>query len=375
MKLHRISVKRLGAGVALLSVLGATGAWAVHAQNAAVSVYSVASDGDVGEDAIRAAIDPLFEDGAMGDTRVLVVMHRGRIVAERYAPGFGAETKLLSWSIAKSVTAVLVGLMVSDGRLGLDSPVPVEAWGQPGDPRGRITLRQLLTMTSGLDHVEETKPVERGDTPRMLFTDGAQDMAAYAEAKPLAHAPGSTFSYSTGSTTILAELMARMLTNSRDPDARRRAMQTFIDGRLKTPARLESLTMEYDAAGTMIGGSFLHMTGRDYARFGELLRNRGRSPNGHQIVPEKWIDFMRRPSPRNPAYGAHLWRNRASGESALMPGIAPDSLFGCVGHNGQYILVSPGQKLTVVRIGMSPRKEQREALKEGLARLMALFPG
>ncbi|EQB01410.1 serine hydrolase domain-containing protein [Sphingobium baderi] len=375
MKLHRISVKRLGAGVALLSVLGATGAWAVHAQNAAVSVYSVASDGDVGEDAIRAAIDPLFEDGAMGDTRVLVVMHRGRIVAERYAPGFGAETKLLSWSIAKSVTAVLVGLMVSDGRLGLDSPVPVEAWGQPGDPRGRITLRQLLTMTSGLDHVEETKPVERGDTARMLFTDGAQDMAAYAEAKPLAHAPGSTFSYSTGSTTILAELMARMLTNSRDPDARRRAMQTFIDGRLKTPARLESLTMEYDAAGTMIGGSFLHMTARDYARFGELLRNRGRSPNGHQIVPEKWIDFMRRPSPRNPAYGAHLWRNRASGESALMPGIAPDSLFGCVGHNGQYILVSPGQKLTVVRIGMSPRKEQREALKEGLARLMALFPG
>jgi len=375
MKLHRISVKRLGAGVALLSVLGATGAWAVHAQNAAVSVYSVASDGDVGEDAIRAAIDPLFEDGAMGDTRVLVVMHRGRIVAERYAPGFGAETKLLSWSIAKSVTAVLVGLMVSDGRLGLDSPVPVEAWGQPGDPRGRITLRQLLTMTSGLDHVEETKPVERGDTPRMLFTDGAQDMAAYAEAKPLAHAPGSTFSYSTGSTTILAELMARMLTNSRDPDARRRAMQTFIDGRLKTPARLESLTMEYDAAGTMIGGSFLHMTARDYARFGELLRNRGRSPNGHQIVPEKWIDFMRRPSPRNPAYGAHLWRNRASGESALMPGIAPDSLFGCVGHNGQYILVSPGQKLTVVRIGMSPRKEQREALKGGLARLIGLFPG
>src|SRR3546814_2966448 len=108
----------------------------------------------------------------------------------------------------------------------------------------------------------------------MLFTDGAQDMAAYAEAKPLAHAPGSAFSYSTGSTTILSELMAQMLTNSRDPDARQRAMQTFIDGRLKAPARLKSLTVEYDPAGTMIGGSFLHMTARDYARFGELLRNR-----------------------------------------------------------------------------------------------------
>jgi len=375
MKLRGISVKRLGAGVAFLSLIGVAGAWAVRAQNAVAPVYSVASDDDVSEAMIRSAVDPLFEDGAMGETRALVVMHRGRIVAERYAPGFGPETKLLSWSIAKSVTAVLVGLMVSDGRLGIDSPVPVEAWGQPGDPRGRITLRQLLTMTSGLDHVEEMKPIERGDTPRMLFTDGAQDMAAYAEAKPLAHAPGSAFSYSTGSTTILSELMAQMLTNSRDPDARRRAMQTFIDGRLKAPARLKSLTVEYDPAGTMIGGSFLHMTARDYARFGELLRNHGRGVGGHQIVPEKWIDFMRRPSPRNPAYGAHLWINRASEESPLMPGVAPDSLFGCVGHNGQYILVSPGQKLTVVRIGMSPRTQQREALKAGLARLIGLFPG
>lgn len=379
MKLHGISVKRLGAGLALLSLAGIAstwaGTWAVRAQNAAAPVYSVVSDGDVRESAIRAAIDPLFDDGDMGETRALLVMHRGRIVAERYAPGFGPDTKLLSWSIAKSVTAVLVGLMVSDGRLALDSPVPVDAWSQPGDPRGRITLRQLLTMTSGLDHVEETKPVEQGDTARMLFTDGAQDMGAYAEAKPLAHAPGSTFSYSTGSTTILAELMGRQLTNSHDPAARQRAMQMFIDGRLKAPARLDSLTAEYDAAGTMIGGSFLHMTARDYARFGELLRNQGRGVNGHQIVPEKWIGFMRRPSPRNPAYGAHLWLNRDAEESALMPGLAPQSLFGCVGHNGQYILVSPGQKLTVVRIGMSPRAEQREAVKVGLAKLIGLFPG
>ncbi|MCB4860155.1 beta-lactamase family protein [Sphingobium sp. PNB] len=371
MRLERNSVKRLGMPGGILAILAVAGLWTVRAAGPE-PVYHVAGDSDADAAALRAAIDPLFED-AVGETRALVVMHDGEIVAERYAPGYGPRTKLPSWSTAKSVTAVLIGLMVSDGRLALDSPVPVAAWGQPGDPRGRITLRQLLAMTSGLDHVEDREPLAEADTIRMLFTDGAQDMGAFAEAKPLAHTPGTAFSYSTGNSVILADLMARMLTNSTDPDVRRRAMQMFIDGRLKIPARLDSLAVEYDAAGTMIGGSFMHMTARDYARFGELLRNHGRGVAGHQIVPEKWIDYMRAPSPRNAAYGAHLWLNRDSEDSALMPGRAPRSLFGCVGHGGQYILVSPSQRLTVVRLGMSPTKAERDALKTGLAKLVGLY--
>jgi CubicO group peptidase (beta-lactamase class C family) len=367
-------VKRLGLALGAAGVVVA-GTLVVRAAPAPDPVYTVANDAVVGQSALRGAIDPLFDDDVMGETRALLVMRDGQVIAERYAPGFGPDTKLLSWSIAKSVTAVLVGLMVADGRLALDSPVPVAAWSQPGDPRGRITLRQLLQMRSGLDHVEDGEPITSGDTPRMLFMAGAQDMRAYAEAKPQAHAPGAVFSYSTGSSVILSDLMTRMLTNSADPDVRRRAMQMFIDGRLKAPGNLPSLTPEYDAAGTMIGGSILHMTARDYGRFGELLRRQGRSPNGHQILPEKWVDFMRSPSPRNPAYGAHLWLNRDSSESALMPGQASASLFGCVGHNGQYILVSPGQRLTVVRIGMSPDKEQRAAVRGALAKLIGLFPG
>ena len=374
MKIEWNSVKRLGLGAALVAMVGAGGLWSVRAADPQ-PLYHVARDAAVGEAALRAAIDPLFEDEAIGDTRALLVMRDGEIVAERYAPGFGPETKLLSWSIAKSVTAVLVGLMVADGRLAIDAPVPVAAWSQPGDPRGKITLRQLLQMTSGLDHVEDGEPIQSGDTVRMLFTDGAQDMRAYAEAKPLGQAPGAHFDYSTGSSIILSDLMTRMLTNSSDPDVRRRAMAMFIDGRLKAPGKLPSLTPEYDAAGTMIGGSMMHMTARDYGRFGELLRRQGRGPTGHQILPEKWVDFMRTPSKRNPAYGAHLWLNREGSESALMPGLAPTSLFGCVGHNGQYILVSPSQRLTVVRIGMSPHKEQRAAVKAALARVIGLFPG
>ncbi|MDE0947729.1 MAG: serine hydrolase, partial [Sphingobium sp.] len=254
MKIEWNSVKRLGLGAALVALVGAGGLWSVRAADPQ-PLYHVASDAAVGEAALRAAIDPLFGDAAMGDTRALLVMRDGEIIAERYAPGFGPDTKLLSWSIAESVTAVLVGLMVADGRLAIDAPVPVAAWSQPGDPRGKITLRQLLQMTSGLDHVEDGEPITSGDTVRMLFTDGAQDMRAYAEAKPLAHAPGAHFAYSTGSSIILSDLMTRMLTNSSDPDVRRRAMAMFIDGRLKAPGKLPSLTPEYDAAGTMIGGS------------------------------------------------------------------------------------------------------------------------
>lgn len=375
MQIESRIVKRLGVGAGIAALVVAATLAGRAAQQGPDSVYSVASDAVVSESALRGAIDPLFDDDAMGQTRALVVLRDGKVIAERYAPGFGPDTKLLSWSIAKSVTAVLVGLMVADGRLALDSPVPVPAWNQPGDPRGRITLRQLLTMSSGLDHVEDGDPQPQGDTVRMLFADGMQDMAAYAESKPLAHAPGAMFAYSTGSSMILTDLMTRMLTNSADPDVRRRAMQIFIDGRLKAPGKLPSLTPEYDATGTMIGGSILHMTARDYGRFGDLLRRRGRSPNGHQILPEKWIDLMTTPSRRNPAYGLHIWLNRDSSESALMPGQAPESLFGCVGHNGQYILISPSQRLTVVRIGMSPDKDQRRAVRGALAQLIGLFPG
>lgn len=366
------TILTIGASVALLS-LSALGVSRASADDAP-PLYSVASDAEAGESGLRAAIDTIFDSDDMGETRALLVMHRGQIVAERYAPGYGPETRLLSWSIAKSVTAVLVGLMVSDGRLALDSPVPMPAWDQPGDPRGRITLRQLLTMSSGLGHIEDADAPAHADTIRMLFTDGASNMARFAEGKPQAHVPGAAFSYSTGTSVILADLMTRQLTNSDDPEIRQRAMRMFIDGRLKGPAKLSSLTPEYDAAGTFIGGSILHMTARDYGRFGELLRNRGRV-GGHQIVAERWIDFMTSPSRRNAAYGGHLWLNRESDESALMPGEAPTSLFGCVGHNGQYILVSPRQKLTVVRIGMSPAKEERTALKRGLAKLIGLFPG
>lgn len=322
--------------------------------------------------ALRNAIAPLFDEERVGTTQSLLIMRDGHIIAERYADGFGPDTKLLSRSIAKTVTAVLVGLMVSDGRLALDVPVPLATWDQPGDPRGGITLRHLLTMSSGLEHREEGDPLSTSDAVRMLFTDGAQDMAAYAESKPVAARPGTRFTYSTADTMIVSDLMTRMLTDRTDASARRGAMNEFITGRLTQPVGLPSLTAEYDARGTMIGGAMLHMTTRDYARFGQFLLQRGRM-DGRQILSARWVDFMTRPSARNPAYGGSVWLNREGADNLLFPGRGSRQIFACVGHHGQYVIISPTQNLVIVRMGITG-EAKRAALSQALAQLVEVLP-
>ena len=150
------------------------------------------------------AVDTLFTDPAAGETRAVIVLQDGRVIAQRYAPGYDENTRFVSWSMAKSVTAVLVGLMVADGRLALDAPAPVPDWQRPGDPRGAITLRHLLHMASGLQHTEAGDPPYQSDEVRMLFLDGRDDMVRYAASQPLEAEPGSKFEYSTNTTVILA---------------------------------------------------------------------------------------------------------------------------------------------------------------------------
>ena len=318
-------------------------------------------------------IDTLFADPEAGETRALLVMQGGRIIAERYAPGYGKDTRFAGWSMSKTITGVLIGLLVSDGRLQLDESPPVPAWQRPGDPRGEITLRQLLQMRSGLRHTESGDPPYSSDEVRMLFLDGRDDMAAHAEAMPLEAEPGRTFEYSSATSVILADLAAHALTLRREPDVRRQAVAEYLRTRIFEPLGMRSAVGEYDAAGTFIGSSMVHATARDWARLGEFLRNSG-SVRGAQIVPRGWIDFMTAPSPRNPAYGAQLWLNRprGRGDEAMFPAPVPASAFACVGHLGQYVLVLPAQKLTVVRLGHSDHA-QRSALKRHMAGITGLF--
>ncbi|MFN4113430.1 MAG: serine hydrolase domain-containing protein [Sphingomonadaceae bacterium] len=338
------------------------------------ALAAVTKEAAAPRDQLAREVDDLFTKPELGETRAVVIMNGGRIAAERYAPGYDAETRFVSWSMAKTVTAVMIGMLVADGRLRLDESPPVPHWQRPGDPRGEITLRQLLQMRAGLEHTEAGDPPYKSSEVRMLFLDGRDDMAAWAEAQPLEAEPGAQFEYSSNTTVILADIAARVLTTSDDPDTRRRAVDDYLRARVFAPLAMDSMIAEYDASGTLIGGSLMHGTARDWARFGEFLRNKG-SYRGSQLVPRRWIEFMTNPSPRSPHYGGQTWLNRPTGEREhpLFPDRAPPSVFAAIGHMGQYVIVAPEQRVTVVRLGHSDAPQRRVLLQE-LADVLALYP-
>lgn len=323
-----------------------------------------------------AAADAFFVDPALGETRAVVVLQDGKRVYERYAPGYGPGNRLVSWSMAKSLTSTLVGALVTDGVLALDKPAPVPAWHRdPADPRGAITLRQLLHMSSGLRHIEADPP-EVADTNRGLFADKSGDIVAHAVAAPLAHPPGTVFQYSTLTTHILDDIVVRTVApGAKTPAARRRAMRGFLRERLSGPAGMPSLLCEFDAAGTMLGGSLCHATPRDWANFGQLYLDNG-VVAGRPVVQPAWVRFVRTPAPTNPAYGGQFWLNRArpaGGEAALFPAQGPTDAYAAIGHLGQYVIVVPSKRLVVVRLG----KTQDDALapvRTALGRLVNAFP-
>jgi CubicO group peptidase (beta-lactamase class C family) len=340
----------------------------------------IVDDAVVSKASLAAAMSPMFEDPALSETRALVIMQGGRVIAERYAPGYGPDTRLISWSMAKSVTATLIGLMIADGRLALDEPAPVPEWQSPGDPRAKITLRHLLHMASGLDHTEGLEPdseleIQEADTTRMLFLDGRENIARYAEGRMLEAPPGEKFEYSSATSIILSDIMTRSLTDSKDPVVRRDAMLEYARGRLFEPLGMASAFPEFDRNGTMLGGSIIHATARDWAKFGEFLRNNG-SVRAAQLLPTSWTRFMRTASPTDSSYGGHIWLNRkrnAGRDQVLFPDKGPGDAFSALGHLGQFVLVSPQHGLTVVRLGKT-NDGDLSPIDGQLAKIVALFP-
>lgn len=295
---------------------------------------------------------PLFAPGE-GETRAALMIRHGQVVAKRYAPGYSDANRFVSWSMAKTVTGILIGELVSDGELALDAPAPIPEWHGANDPRRAITLRMLLNMASGLRQTEVGDPVEASDTNQVLFVSGTQDMAARAIGMSLEARPGAKFEYSSLTTIILSEIITRTLTDSRDPRERARAYRAFAERRLFAPAGITSAVLEFDGAGTQIGGSLIYMRLDDFGRLGQVLLD-GKGMGGQQIVAPAWLAFMKTPSPDNPEYGGQLWLNRPGGvdaEPALFPGHGPETLVSCIGHLGQYVIASPEQKLVLVRLG------------------------
>ena len=377
--MHKIKLALLSALTIALSGCGEAGNPAAPPQKSAAELAYISDSSPVAKARLDTAIAPLFEDPAMAETRALLVMYQGKIIAERYGDGYDEDTRFISWSMAKSFTGALIGFLVADGRLVLDDPAPVPAWQRPGDPRGDITLRQLLQMSSGLDHTETAeeggKTVFEADTNRMLFLDGAQDVAAYAEARPMEARPGEKFEYSTATSIILSDIITRTLTRSTDPQVRRDVTMRFIRGRLLEPLGMDGTYPEFGPKGTFLGGSFIHATARDYAKFGEFLRNKG-ARKGAQHLPVSWVRFMTTSSENDPAYGGHIWLNKRRPEGrnqVLFPDNGPDTIFAALGHLGQQIVVSPDQQLTVVRLGKT-QDDVLAPMSAQIGRIMALFP-
>jgi CubicO group peptidase (beta-lactamase class C family) len=285
----------------------------------------------------------------------------GCTVTTRYADGYKPENRFISWSMAKTITAMLIGELVADGKLQLDAPVPIAEWHRPGDPHAPITLRQLLNMQSGVRHNEGGHPVEMSDTNQALFVSGPAAMAAAALAEPVEVPAGSRWEYDTLTTVVLAELITRTLTPSRDPRMRALAYRAFAEERLFRPAGVSSAFLEFDGSGTQVGGSIIHMTLDDWARMGALLLD-GKGPGGTQIVAPDWLAFMKTPAAHSPEYGGQLWLNHAvpGGEASLFPGKGPDGTVAMNGHLGQLVIAADGpaggtpHRLVLVRLGNTP---------------------
>jgi CubicO group peptidase (beta-lactamase class C family) len=274
-------------------------------------------------------------------TQAVVVVHRGRVVGEQYATGIDADTPLIGWSMAKSVLNALVGVLVRQRRLALDAPVAIPEWGEPGDPRGAISLDHLLRMSSGL-RFDETMENPRADVMRMLLDVG--DAAAFATKQVLVAAPGTRWQYSSGTSNIIARVIRNTLRD--DSDYLLFPRQAFFDR-----VGMAGAVLETDAAGTFVGSSYMYATARDWARFGMLYLQDG-VWGDERILPEGWVAYSRSPAPADPAkrYGAHFWLDVPS-EYCGTGTPLPQDAFHAAGHEAQFVTIVPSRDTVIVRLG------------------------
>ncbi|MEY2583379.1 MAG: hypothetical protein QOE09_3228 [Ilumatobacteraceae bacterium] len=303
---------------------------------------------------ISRVADELFApDAAHGVTLALLLQHRGEIVFERYGvtpdsvfgPGgpISADSTLISWSVAKSITHAAAGILAADGLLQLDQPAPVPGW--KGTPKEAITVQDLLDMRPGLQWVEDYVDDSVSHCIEMLFGSGQEDMAAYAASLPLVHPPATTWNYSSGTTNIICRILGDLVGGGRD------GMEAFLGERLFGPAGMHTATPKFDESGTFVGSSYVYATARDFARFGELYRNDGMA-DGRRVLPEGWRDHGRTfvaSDEDGMDYGSHWWMWRDQ----------PGSM-ACHGYEGQYCVIVPDKELVLVHLGKCPAATREE---------------
>lgn len=277
-------------------------------------------------------------------TRAVIVLHNGEIVAEQYANGITKDTKLMGWSMTKSITSALTGILVKEGKLKVDEPAPVTEWKDANDPRHNITLKNILQQTTGLDFLEDY--TKSSDATKMLFQKAS--MGTYTAYHRQKDKPGTVFYYSSGNTNLLSRII-RETVGENDYHA-------FPYEQLFYKIGMYNTILEPDASGTFVGSSYCYGVARDWARFGLLYLNDG-VYNGERILPEGWV--KQTVTPANAAkrgeYGYQFWLNageKNNPSNRLYPH-CPTDMYYCDGYEGQYVFIIPSKNLVIVRLGLT----------------------
>jgi CubicO group peptidase (beta-lactamase class C family) len=316
---------------------------------------------------LDAALDAAFADPA-ALTQAFLVVHRGRIVAERYAPGVTKDTQLESWSMGKSLTATLFALLVKDGTYTLDQPAPVPLWRAPGDPRGAITNRHLLQMSAGLKFVGNQEP---GGTPPTTVLDhyyiytGAIDAFEYSITRPVEFPAGTDGRYRNSDPLTIGYLIKRAV------QARGEEYLTFPQRALFDRIGIRRQVLETDPYGNFLLTGYDYGTARNWARIG-LLHLQDGVWQGERLLPEGWATFVSSHAPAwtRPEYGGFFWLN-GTGNWNL-----PRETYLAAGAGGQNTWVVPSHDLVIVRMGhMRGQGAARRATNTALGLVMQAVGG
>ena len=305
-------------------------------------------DFTVDEQQLNAALEEAFgKRESNRGTRAVVIVKNGELIKERYADGFTADTKLSGWSMAKSITNALIGILVKQNKLDIHTPVDLDEW--KNDERKHITIAHLMQMSSGLNWWEFY--AAPSDATNMLYNQ--KNMGSFAAKKKARYNVGKRFNYSSGSTNILSDIIRKTIGDS--------DYYKFPYNELFYKIGMMNTIFEIDAGGTFVGSSYCFATARDWARFGLLFLNDG-IWNGERILPEGWVDFTVTPTAakmkkKGDSYGAQWWLNKSVHNTPIRYPNVPADCFMCQGFEGQNIWIIPSENLVVVRLAFEKGDE------------------
>jgi CubicO group peptidase (beta-lactamase class C family) len=338
-----------------------------------VSPSPIAGPGIVApaNDKLSEALDHAFAESESGPrrfTKAVVVLHHGRLVGERYAAGVTPATPLIGWSMTKSVTNALLGILVKNEKLDMHKPAPIAEWSAPEDPRRSITGDQLLRMVSGIGCGQslQTGFTTLFDADTQMEFDMA-DQSAFAANASLRAKPGTEWRY----TNCNFVLLSRMIRDAVGGDTE--SLRRFIERELFAPLGVEHATLEYDSAGVPLGTIHLWASARDWARLGLLYLRDGVTESGQRILPVGWVDDSTRLTPQSAdeyGYGAGFWTQRGNSAAArerIAAGMPADS-FMAVGSQGQYTIIIPSHDLVIVKLGWAYTPHDDHVAVESLVR-------